>query len=132
MNFSRYVGIPFLERGRTRAGADCWGLVVLFYAGELGIHLPAYDEPSTTRAERATCAAIISAAVSGAEPWRRVLEPAPGDVILCETLRQPIHVGVVVDRRQMLHVPAGGESVIERFTSPEWHRFVRGFFRYAR
>lgn len=131
MNFGRYVGIPFLERGRTRAGADCWGLVVLFYAGELGIILPSYEERSTTRAERATCAAIISAAIAGVEPWAPVDKPAPGDVILCETLRQPIHVGVVVDRRQMLHVPAGGESVIERFTSPEWVHTVRGFFRYA-
>ncbi|WP_337183860.1 NlpC/P60 family protein [Shinella sp.] len=44
MSAKTYVGVPFVSMGRTMAGADCWGLVRLIYAAELGIDLPSYGE----------------------------------------------------------------------------------------
>ncbi len=35
------LGVPWLADGRTRAGADCYGLVVLAYA-EVGLDMPDY------------------------------------------------------------------------------------------
>jgi cell wall-associated NlpC family hydrolase len=34
----KYIGVPFEHRGRTMAGVDCWGLIILIYA-DLGIQL---------------------------------------------------------------------------------------------
>lgn len=33
----RFIGIPFEDHGRARAGCDCWGLVCLIYQEELAI-----------------------------------------------------------------------------------------------
>lgn len=34
MNYSKYVGIPYVFNGRTMKGADCIGLLCLFYADQ--------------------------------------------------------------------------------------------------
>src|SRR5262245_45791778 len=36
------VGIPYLERGRTTRGADCWGIVLLAARELWGLQLPEY------------------------------------------------------------------------------------------
>jgi len=43
-NFEKYIGIPFVEYGRSFKGVDCYGLVWLAFKEELGIELPDYDE----------------------------------------------------------------------------------------
>ena len=44
MNYSKYIGLTYLDNGRTEAGVDCWGLARLFYKGEFDIELPSYSE----------------------------------------------------------------------------------------
>lgn len=39
----KYLGIPFLHKGRDHNGIDCYGLIVLFYWQEFGIKIPDYS-----------------------------------------------------------------------------------------
>lgn len=106
---NRYIGLPWLDRGQTADGCDCEGLLRLVYAGELGITLAA----PLDRADWILVAA-------GAE--------RPLDAIL---IRQaPWHVGVVVRRGLMLHMPEGGTSCIEPFDTGRWGRRVEGIYRH--
>lgn len=53
-----------------------------------------------------------------------------GDVIVLRLLGHPMHVGVVLGDRQMLHIEEGIDSAIESYAGPRWQHRVFGFFRY--
>lgn len=103
-----YVGIPFLDGGRDASGCDCWGLVHLVYRDLLGIELPTYGEISAHDVARVT--ERIREDSAGA-PWLPVTgAPRPFDVLVMRG--KPLHVGVMVDARHVLHVEAATASVI--------------------
>lgn len=103
-----YVGIPFIDGGRGLVGCDCWGLVRLVYSAVLGIDLPTYGEISAAEVARVT---ERIRADSAAAPWLPVMgEARPFDVLVMRG--RPLHVGVMVDARHVLHVEAATASVI--------------------
>ena len=68
----------------------------------------------------------------GKETWQKVEKPLPFDVILLRTGSMVYHVGLVIDRKRMLHVMEGINSTIEEFTGIQWKKKVEGFYRYVR
>lgn len=90
-----YLGITWQELGRARDGCDCWGLVRLVLAEQLGVSLPSYERYD--HAARETMAAVSAA--GEAQCGRRVTERAPraGDVWLCRMPDGTPHAGVVVE-----------------------------------
>jgi cell wall-associated NlpC family hydrolase len=110
------VGIPFRDRGRDRSGADCWGLVRLVYA-QHGVDLASYAEIGAKE-----LLAVARAVMTGAatDPWSSTSEPYRKlDVVVMKRLSEagkaPVHVGVMLDWRRMLHTTeAVGESHIVR------------------
>lgn len=128
MKFDRYIGLPWLDRGRTPAGVDCWGLVRLVYAGEFGIDLPDHADGYRHAGDRGTILALVEDARSD---WMPVMTVAKaGDLVL---MRQaPWHVGLVVGRGRMLHIPEGGSSCIEPYDTGRWGRRVEGIYRHIR
>jgi cell wall-associated NlpC family hydrolase len=129
INVAKYVGIPFAEHGRTPSGCDCWGLVRLFYYKEMGVLLPdlgpLYRDTTDADGMRRVYADQLGR-------WQPVDRPVAGDVALLNVAAGPVHVGVMVDVRRMLHVQRGTDAVIERVDSLLWKNRVRGFFRYSR
>ncbi len=124
------IGIPYLDRGRTPAGADCWGLAVLAHA-LVGVELPAYaDYQDVTRRERHELAAIINAHRS---EWTEIPagQEQPLDLVLLRVMGCPSHVGVVAGRGRMLTTERGGFAYIARYHSPRWQGRVEGFYRHA-
>lgn len=118
-----YVGIPFVDGGRDRAGLDCWGLVHAVYREVLGIDLPTYGEISAHDVARVT--ERIREDSAGA-PWLPVSgAPQPFDVLVMRG--KPLHVGVMVDRANVLHVEAATASVIvpiARAPQVRWRRIA--------
>jgi len=126
-----YVGIPFQKNNGTREGCDCWRLVVLIYRERLGIGLPdftgIYVDGSLASLKKVT--RIIR---DKKKEWKRVVTPAPYDVILIRTGSMLYHCGIVIDKKRMLHVMEGTDSTIEEFTSLQWRNKVEGFYRWKR
>jgi cell wall-associated NlpC family hydrolase len=121
--------MPFLERGRDRAGCDCWGLVRLVLAERFGLEVPSYAEGYDTVGDRRRIAALI---VEHEAAWLRI-EPGrahPGDVVLLRLRGLPVHVGVVAARGWMLHVEPKVGCVLERFDGLEWRNRVLGVYRH--
>ena len=126
-----YIRIPFLDRGRTRAGADCWGLICILFSEMLNIELPRLDQYENTKDEyRPMMDAIVRAERIG---WLDIPagEEKPFDVIVLKLAGLPVHVGVVVRPGVMIHCLRGAGTVVEDYRSRKWKNQVEGFCRHA-
>jgi cell wall-associated NlpC family hydrolase len=130
MNLDRYVGIPFLDKGRTFEGCDCWGLLRLVYWHERGVQLPSFCERYQTDADRAAVAALIADELT---PWQE-LQPGreqPFDGVLMQDRGSAHHIGMVADRSgRLLHVEHGRSSVIVSYRNGLISHRVLGFYRH--
>lgn len=122
-----YVGLPFKDGGRDRAGVDCWGLVRLVYARECKIDLPSYGEIS------AHDLMAVAGEVEGAcdaDPWMPV-HPASlriYDVVVMIRRHRPVHMGVMIDAASILHIEQKTDSVMVPLSHPSLV-FRRRLFR---
>lgn len=129
MIFDRFVGIPYLDRGRSLVGCDCWGLLREVYRELRGIDLPSYSDRYVTAADRRALSALIADEL---EPWDEVVrgQERAFDGVLMREAGVVQHIGVVTAPGQVLHVERGETSRIERYrTGPLSHRVV-GFYRF--
>lgn len=124
-----YLGLPQADHGRSRAGVDCWGLVRLVYADELGIDLPSYTDVCPDLAERAELGALITGERDRG-PWREVTDIQPFDVLLFRIGTHATHVAVAVDGRDMLHIHGRTESCVVRSGDAMWRKRLVGVYRY--
>lgn len=125
----RFLGIPYANKGRARAGADCWGLVTLIYREHLGITLPSYDEQYLNSAERKEIAAIVAREAASAL-WIRIAEPREFDIIWFRRGRHDAHAAIFLKKGLMLHMREEAASCAERFDVPEWHSRLTGIYRW--
>lgn len=128
--FAAYVGLPWLERGRDRAGLDCWGLFTLVYRERFGIDLPSFADAYLTTADRA---ALVDLIEGGMGPWREVPagEEHAGDGVMMTMSGAPHHVGVVTRPGFVLHIENGkAGSIIEDYRLARLRRRVLGFWRH--
>lgn len=112
MDFSRFVGLGYEERGSGPQTFDCWGLFRAAYEAGTGLSLAAFD-PYSGPVE------LSPAALEGgpAIPLAWTVLESPGalrayDAVLM-AIRRKYHVGLMVDRQNMLHIQRGKTSVIE-------------------
>ena len=131
---SGLVGIPFVDGGRTREGCDCWGLVRLVFAERAAIELPGYGEIGAEELLRV--ARKMEAATSDDETWRRIDgEPRRAlDVVTMKQLQSakavPIHVGVMLDDRRMLHTVRAADSHVVPIDHASVRTRIIGFYRH--
>lgn len=122
-----YVGMPFVEHGRSRDGCDCYGLLRLVYMEQLGIVLPAYSEAYASTQDGPGLQALITDELP---PWRSVSPEIPLDAVLMTEGGVIRHVGVVERPGWVLHVEDGGAAVIEPYRHGRLKRRVVGFYRH--
>lgn len=122
-----YVGVPYLEHGRTPARWDCYGLVYYLSRRYLHHNVPSYLL-SYVDAESAD-----GAFIEHLGEWQRVELPAVelGDVLVLTVVGQPTHCGLVVSDDAMLHCMRARDTVLERFASPAWARRIEGAYRWT-
>ena len=118
-----YIRVPFVDRGRSWQGADCWGLVVLFYRREFGIDLEDVSYYSNSNAlDEVSCAV-------GKEKqnWYQVWSKSYGDVILMRVRGWPTHVGIYVGKQRVLHAQQQVGVTVERISHLQ---NIEGYYRH--
>lgn len=133
-----YIGIPFVDRGLTRDGCDCWGLFRLIVLEQSGLKLPEYPDIAAG-ASLAKLRAIIAA--SEGPDWIEVGagEERALDCVLMRGLiehdghrhSRPIHMGCVVEPGTLIHIEAGaGVTVVDYRRDMRVKNRVSNFYRY--
>jgi len=125
-----YIGMPFRELGRTRGGADCWGLTCIVYAEQLAIDLPPYLGLYTSVEERAEISAIVDGAIAEAGTWAIVDHPQEFDIAVIRQGKYGSHVGILISPRQMLHMAEKASARIDDFTQPRWASRLTNIYRH--
>ncbi|MBE3519273.1 MAG: C40 family peptidase [Firmicutes bacterium] len=118
------IGIPYKFKGRGFDGVDCLGLVWLYFRSKGisfpdGDGLPIEEEAGPDYLKRALDALNRIA--------RPVSEPQADDIVVMRFPGGYVHLGVMVDQRNMLHVVKGRPSSV----TPLWKfRFrIVGIYR---
>ena len=129
-NFSDLIGVPFVNRGRSKdVGYDCYGLVKEVYR-RYGYNIPEYDTDYTDT-ERIN--GLIAGNTKG-YPWHKIAEPkAP--CLLAIRFGAPYgvinHTGVYIGDGMFVHTRERIGVNIDSIYSPAWRRVIVGFYEYV-
>lgn len=124
---NKYIGIPYVDKGRDTAGSDCWGLVRLVYKEELNIELPSFfSDYTVSDTDR-----IYELMSQYKEGWEQLSLPSDKSVVLFKILGKVSHIGVMINEHQFLHTKRNQDSSIESINNPKWANRVAGFFKYT-
>jgi cell wall-associated NlpC family hydrolase len=114
------IGIPYVNKGTSVRGVDCWGLIVLYHELVLGREIPRYG----TGYDDAESQQAWSMIQAGWVDWERVPpgQEQKGDVLAFRGLKtpQPTHCGVVVGAGRFLHCLRGRATCIENYDRGMW------------
>ena len=127
---TQYLKLPFVDRGRDRAGLDCYGLVRLIYQEQRGILLPSYTEHYATAEDQTEIVALARGEI--ATRWKTIpiTDVQLFDGVILRIAGQPIHFGMVLDEHYFIHTMRGVWSVLERWQSLAWQHRIVGAVRY--
>ena len=127
---AEYIGIPYVQHGRTKEGCDCWGLLNLIWREQFGFEPPPYEGVDWYKGQKPTV--IGSDAIEYASLYAPVPqgEEQAGDGILLRMRGHPFHVGLVVTPGYMIHTHESAGAVIECYRSMAWEKRISGFYRY--
>ncbi len=124
---NKYIGIPFLYKGRDIDGIDCWGLARLIYKQEYSIDLPSfssdYESEDTLRMQD-----LIAQYQEG---WEQIDSPTEGCLVLFKIMGVESHIGIAVSETHFIHCREGMDSAIESFDSFKWNKRIVGYYKYS-
>lgn len=126
----KMMAIPYVHKGRGYDGADCGGLIMIFYRDFLGIILPdfniEYDENWSVKSDKSHFIENYY------KLFDKVERPAQFDIILLQSKNGIAnHGGVVLDNGKFLHISRSGVS-INRYTEETFQRKLNGFYHYKK
>lgn len=133
----RWIGIPFVDGGRSDAGCDCWGLVRLAMMERAGIQLGEYA--TVSESDYAAVSAAIGEAKSRGE-WESIPEGHQNALDVVEMSLPahhngrasflPLHVGLLVSRGWMLHTEQSTGSRLSSIRDKLIFPRILGYWRH--
>ena len=127
IDISKYIKIPYKNKGRDINGCDCWGLIRLIYINEYGITLPILS----SNYEEASDAIEVGYTVENEKLSIRNKQkniPEYGDLIIFNINRNPCHIGMYIGKNRVLHILKGTDSVIESLNSFRLKGRIEGYY----
>lgn len=124
-----FVGVPYVALGRSVAGADCWGIVLLAARELFGLDYPEYFYAESEILEHAC--AHIGRETRGPH-WHSVAAPfAPGVVHIFRIQGLETHCGLHLGGTEFLHSLPGRNACIETLDDLNWRQRRTGSYAWS-
>lgn len=126
----KVMAVPFKDKGRDYEGLDCWGLCRLGFHEVYGVELPSYLDDYTDAGKTQESRLELSELIAlKKRKWEQVTQYHPMDVALFTLGGMPVHVGLMIDKKNFLHCEKKIGTVIESLNSLMWERRLSGVYR---
>jgi len=112
------------------AGADCWGMVQLCYRELIGVEVPGYEYVYYEPGGDASAAGFIADQLGKNLHFESIKSPELGSFALLCVAGNPIHVGFMLNDRQMIHTRLGVGPSVDDVTTIKWKGRILGFYKY--
>lgn len=122
-----WLAVPWVDRGESLEGWDCWGLCRVVGAEAFGLVLPPFAGVVPTAEDQPAVAGAVAASL----PRFREVAPAAGTVRLFASEGLLAHVGLHLTPRVVLHAVKGTGTFTVDLGDPRcaaWQRRARGAF----
>ncbi len=123
---TKYLGVPYKNRGRDTTGLDCWGLVICIYKDIFGIDLPDLENYEVDWSYKGKNYIMDRYT----EDWVRVDMPQEMDIILIKNGKGICnHAGVMLGNKDFIQCSKGAGVTLCKITDKIWQNRIEGFFR---
>jgi cell wall-associated NlpC family hydrolase len=121
----KYLGIPYVHLGRTMAGLDCYGLIILVYK-DLGFDLIDIVDYEKKWAAKGNDLIIENYQ----KQWVRVEEPKLFDTVVFRGMKGIAqHAGIFLGNDKFLHCVDGPGVVVGNLNVNLYNQRIEGYFR---
>jgi hypothetical protein len=138
---ARYIGVPFIDLGRSLAGCDCGGLARIIYAERAQIEIPDNHAYDGTDAQDLPAIASVFDSYRESGDWtampfdpdapRAVWPERELDIVEIRIRGLPTHIGVVLVPGIAVHtMKMRQDSVQLRYREPKHRHIILGFHRH--
>jgi cell wall-associated NlpC family hydrolase len=122
---NKFIGVPYVDKGKCMAGADCLGLVRMVTNEIFNKRLPDLDYEYYSSNDIAATSECYAASK---DSFRQVNDPVLGCIVMFNVLGCPSHCGIYLGNGLFLHTLAGHDSAIERLMSVTWKNRIEGYY----
>lgn len=123
--------VPFVEKGRDESGADCWGIVLLYYKWKYNVSLPRYDGIYLKQEFPEDGVEDFNEVINPIEDFYEVENPEQDDIVMLIVSGRPVHVGVMIDQNRFIHTYKNRAACIESLKDQKWNGKVESYHRWS-
>ncbi len=132
----RALEIPFVDRGRSWDGVDCWGIIVLAYQEVKGIELPSYAETYSSTKRLKQLSNLIDKGKDSTDKWHKVPGPINFGCVLLKVNGYASHIGLTIGTNgDFLHTEKATGVLMDNVNTPMWlkegqYNKIEGYYEY--
>ncbi len=124
----KFIGIPFVSKGRSFRGCDCYGLVKLYYKEVLNIEIP--ETIITSEQPRRTFANYLNEI---SKNWTSTVPSKNAVVAMAVNAEHPTlitHFAVMIDDKRFIDIRENMSSYLTSIDDKKIKNQIKGFYKW--